>query len=98
MLNSLYLNLNECSMNAVSKAARCPNMINNDADVDKNILYHDFKHKINNMPSVTYRHHVTPTAYELGIDGFGADQTHSGDIARNSQRLLREWFCASTTG
>ncbi|BBL76430.1 hypothetical protein [Methylomagnum ishizawai] len=32
------------------------------------------------------------TAYELGQQGFGSDQTHAGDIARNSKRLLREKF------
>lgn len=32
---------------------------------------------------------LLPTPYELGVEGFGADLTHSGDIARNSQRLLR---------
>jgi len=40
---------------------------------------------------------LAPTPYELGTEGFGADLTHSGDIARNSQRLLRERFRASTT-
>lgn len=40
----------------------------------------------------------SPTAYELGIEGFGADLTHSGDIAKNSQRLLREHFCAPIVG
>lgn len=33
------------------------------------------------------------TAYELGQQGFGSDQTHTGDIARNSKRLLCEKFC-----
>ena len=33
---------------------------------------------------------TSPTPYELGAEGFGADLTHSGDIARNSQRLLRK--------
>jgi len=33
-----------------------------------------------------------PTPYELGAGGFGADQTHTGDIARQSKRLLRERF------
>ena len=33
-----------------------------------------------------------PTPYELGEDGFGADRTHTGDIARSSKRLLRERF------
>ena len=41
---------------------------------------------------------ISPTPYELGIEGFGADRTHSGDIAQNSQRLLRERFRASGTG
>ena len=31
-----------------------------------------------------------PTAYELGAAGFGADNTHGGDVARNSKRLLRK--------
>jgi len=31
---------------------------------------------------------ISPTPYDLGIEGFGADQSHSGDIARNSKRLL----------
>ncbi|MBZ4194952.1 MAG: hypothetical protein LAE24_11705 [Candidatus Contendobacter sp.] len=39
-----------------------------------------------------------PTPYELGAEGFGADRTHSGDIARNTKHLLRERFRASTTG
>lgn len=33
-----------------------------------------------------------PTPYELGKAGFGADNTHTGDIARQSKRLLREKF------
>ncbi|WP_328984101.1 hypothetical protein [Thiorhodovibrio winogradskyi] len=37
-----------------------------------------------------------PTAYELGADGFGADQTTTGDIARNSKGLLREHFRGSS--
>lgn len=37
-----------------------------------------------------------PTPYQLGQDGFGADQTHSGDIARHSKRLLREKFRGET--
>lgn len=36
----------------------------------------------------------SPTAYDLGVSEFGADQTHSGDIARNSKHLLRENFRA----
>jgi hypothetical protein len=31
-----------------------------------------------------------PTPYELGAAGFGADNTHGGDIARNSKRLLQK--------
>ena len=31
-----------------------------------------------------------PNAYELGKAGFGADETHGGDIARNSKQLLRQ--------
>ena len=34
----------------------------------------------------------TPNAYELGKAGFGADQTHAGNIARNSKQLLRLKF------
>lgn len=30
-----------------------------------------------------------PTPYELGKDGFGADRTHSVDIARHSKQLLQ---------
>lgn len=41
---------------------------------------------------------LSPTPYDLGAEGFGADLTHSGDIAKNSQRLLRERFRASATG
>jgi hypothetical protein len=33
-----------------------------------------------------------PAPYDLGAEGFGADQTRSGDIARNSKKLLRERF------
>jgi len=33
-----------------------------------------------------------PSAYELGKAGFGADETHAGDIARNSKQLLRQKF------
>ncbi len=33
-----------------------------------------------------------PTPYELGAEGFGADRTNSGDIARNSKAILRERF------
>jgi hypothetical protein len=38
-----------------------------------------------------------PTPYELGAAGFGADHTHSGDIAKNSKRLLRERFGGNGT-
>jgi len=31
-----------------------------------------------------------PTPYELGTSGFGADRTHTGDIARQSKKLLGE--------
>lgn len=37
-------------------------------------------------------HAVEPTPYDLGAEGFGADRTNSGDIARNSKRILRERF------
>jgi hypothetical protein len=30
--------------------------------------------------------------YELGKDGFGADQTHEGDIAQHSKELLKARF------
>ena len=30
------------------------------------------------------------TPYELGKDGFGADDSQSGNIARNTKRLIRE--------
>jgi hypothetical protein len=30
--------------------------------------------------------------YELGKDGFGADHSQSGDIARNTKRLIKERF------
>jgi hypothetical protein len=30
--------------------------------------------------------------YELGKDGFGADQTHEGDIAQNTKALLKARF------
>jgi hypothetical protein len=33
-----------------------------------------------------------PTAWELGRDGFGADQTHEGDIAQNTKALLKARF------
>jgi Arc/MetJ-type ribon-helix-helix transcriptional regulator len=32
------------------------------------------------------------TPYELGKEGFGADDTQRGDIARNTKRLIRERF------
>jgi hypothetical protein len=32
------------------------------------------------------------TPYQLGQNGFGADVTHEGDIARNTSRLLKEKF------
>lgn len=34
--------------------------------------------------------HLSP--YELGKEGFGADQTHEGDIAQNSKKLLKARF------
>lgn len=30
--------------------------------------------------------------YELGKEGFGADQTHEGDIAQNTKKLLKARF------
>lgn len=32
------------------------------------------------------------TPYELGKSGFGADDTHDGDVARNTKRLIKERF------
>jgi hypothetical protein len=32
------------------------------------------------------------TPYELGKDGFGSDQTHEGDIARQTKNLLKARF------
>lgn len=37
-----------------------------------------------------------PTPYELGQAGFGADNTHEGDIARRSKTLLRDKFRGQT--
>ena len=34
------------------------------------------------------------TPYELGSDGFGADDAQRGDIARNTKGLLKERFRA----
>jgi len=39
-----------------------------------------------------------PSAYELGQAGFGADETHAGDIARNSKKSLRQRFRGETAG
>lgn len=39
-----------------------------------------------------------PTPYELGAGGFGADRTNSGDVARNSKKLLRERFRDPSAG
>ncbi len=39
-----------------------------------------------------------PNAYELGQAGFGADETHAGDIARNSKQLLRQKFRGESVG
>ena len=38
------------------------------------------------------------TPYELGRDGFGADRTHGGAIARDSKRLLRMKFRGQSPG
>jgi len=35
--------------------------------------------------------------YDIGVEGFGADHTHSGDIAINSRRILRERFRGPVT-
>ena len=32
------------------------------------------------------------TPYELGKDGFGADDSQQGDIARNTKRLIKERY------
>lgn len=39
----------------------------------------------------------TLTPFALGLEGFGADRTHSGDIAKNSRQLLRDRFREPTT-
>ncbi len=39
-----------------------------------------------------------PNAYELGQAGFGADETHAGDIARNSKQLIRQKFRGESAG
>ena len=41
---------------------------------------------------------AAPTPYDLGVLGFGADQTKSGNIAQNSKRMLRERFRDSSAG
>ena len=35
------------------------------------------------------------TPYELGKDGFGADQTHEGDIAQHTKTLLKARFTSN---
>ena len=42
--------------------------------------------------------HSASAPYDLGAAGFGADRTHSGDLARNSKQLLREGFRDSPAG
>lgn len=37
-----------------------------------------------------------PTPYELGQAGFGADNTHTGNIASRSKELLRDKFRGQT--
>ena len=37
-----------------------------------------------------------PTPYELGQAGFGADDKHEGNIARQSKTLLRDKFRGQT--
>lgn len=37
-----------------------------------------------------------PTPYDLGVQGFGADRTSSGDIARNSKRTFKRTPVASS--
>jgi hypothetical protein len=36
--------------------------------------------------------------YQLGKDGFGADQTHEGDIAQHSKELLKARFRKNVNG
>ncbi|CDH45600.1 MAG: hypothetical protein IPL59_14040 [Candidatus Competibacteraceae bacterium] len=43
-------------------------------------------------------HDMTPTPYELGQDGFGADRVHRGEIASESKRLLRMKFRGPAVG
>ena len=38
------------------------------------------------------------TPYQLGQKGFGADETHEGDIARHTSRLLKEKFRGKAAG
>lgn len=38
------------------------------------------------------------TSYQRGENGFGADETHEGDIARNTSRLLKEKFRDKAAG
>ncbi len=38
----------------------------------------------------------SPTPYELGESGFGADKAHTGSIARQSKTLLRNKFRGKT--
>ena len=35
---------------------------------------------------------VQASPYELGKDGFGADHSSGGDVARNTKRLIRQRF------
>ena len=38
----------------------------------------------------------TRSAYELGMQGFGADRSGSVDVARNTKQLLRDRFCGKS--
>lgn len=67
--------------------------------LEQNLIAYCHRHSITKEQVIQkalsqFLHQVNsfPTPYELGLDGFGADQTHSGDIAKNSQQLLRERF------
>jgi len=65
--------------------------------LEQNLIAYCHAHSIteeqviqNALLQFLYQVNSSPTPYELGMDGFGADQIHSGDIAKNSQQLLRE--------
>jgi hypothetical protein len=54
-------------------------------DINISLLFQQFLEEL-------MREKHQPTAWELGKDGFGADQTHEGDIAKNTKFLLKARF------